>query len=232
MRLPFRATLCAVPILVMPSLAAVALAAPTLEEINSADPVAVSETGEVDASTVKLQVLLARAHASPGVIDGIMGSSTGEAVRIFEMMEGLDVDGVPDESVVNVLPTSGPVVVTYTITDEDAAIELTKETEPGDYQAMAKLDAMGFHTHREALAERFAMNVDLLDTLNPDADFSKAGTEILVANVAGKDLPDVVRIEIDKKQERLMAYGADEKLVFSAPATIGSGIQRPLRAAT
>ncbi len=222
MRFPIRATLRALPFLIVPSLTTLAMAAPTLEEINSADPLAVSETGEVDAATIRLQVLLARANASPGVIDGIMGSSTSEAVRIFEMMEGLEVDGVPDENVVNVLPTSGPVVVSYTITEEDAALELTEETEPGDYQAMAKLDVMGFHSHREALAERFAMDVDLLEALNPDADFSKAGTEILVANVASKDMPDVVRIEIDKKQERLMAYGADDNLVFSAPASIGS----------
>ncbi len=197
-------------------------AAPSLQQINEADPAAVSETGEVDAATIRLQVLLARAHASPGVIDGIMGSSTSEAVRIFEKMEGLEVDGVPDEGVINVLPTSGPVMVSYTITEEDAAIELTEETEPGDFQAMAKLDKMGFHTHAEALAERFAMDVDLLQTLNPDTDFSKAGSDIVVANVARKDMPDVVRIDIDKKQARLMAYGADDTLVFSAPATIGS----------
>ncbi len=199
-----------------------AFAAPSLQEINEADPVAVSETGEVDAATIRLQVLLARAHASPGVIDGIMGSSTSEAVRVFEIMDDLEVDGVLDEAVVNALPTSGPVVVNYTITEEDAALELTEETEPGDFQAMAKLDKMGFHTHAEALAERFAMDVDLLETLNPDADFSKAGSEILVANVAGKDMPDVVRIEVDKKMGRMMAYAEDDSLVFSAPASIGS----------
>ncbi|MCI9879922.1 L,D-transpeptidase [Methylobacterium goesingense] len=54
---------------------------------------------------------------------------------------------------------------------------------PPKMEDQADLDALGYTSPREMLAERFHMSPDLLGALNPDADFGKAGTTILVAAV-------------------------------------------------
>lgn len=53
--------------------------------------------------------------------------------------------------------------------------------------------------------------------LNPDADFSKAGTKIVVADT-GKDAQgEVGRVEVTKEPGRLFAYAADGGLVCRLP---------------
>ncbi|MEL6751860.1 MAG: peptidoglycan-binding domain-containing protein, partial [Pseudomonadota bacterium] len=164
-------------------------AGPTLADINKA-----AIGTEAKANTIKLQTLLARANASPGVIDGLMGQSTTDAIEAFERMNGFDVDGELDEKVKKALP-SGDVVKTYTITEEDAAYDLTGDI-PDRYDEMAKLDKMGFQSHAEMIAERFEMDIDLLKELNPEADFAKAGTKVIVTDVRAQDARKVTKIEI------------------------------------
>ncbi|RZJ39475.1 MAG: peptidoglycan-binding protein, partial [Brevundimonas sp.] len=43
-----------------------------------------------------MQVLLDRAHASPGVIDGMPGGNTEKAIKAFEKMHDLKADGKAD----------------------------------------------------------------------------------------------------------------------------------------
>ena len=72
------------------------------------------------------------------------------------------------------------------------------------------------------LAERFHMDESYLKTLNPDANFSRVGTIIRVANVGQPATREVARIVADKSQKQVLAYDADNKLVVAYPATIGS----------
>ena len=66
------------------------------------------------------------------------------------------------------------------------------------------------------------MDQDLLKALNPDVDFSKAGTKILVTAPMATPLPQVERIEVDKAEKELRAYDAAGRLVALYPATVGS----------
>ncbi|MEZ5789189.1 MAG: L,D-transpeptidase, partial [Xanthobacteraceae bacterium] len=76
---------------------------------------------------------------------------------------------------------------------------------------------------RELLAEKFHMYPDLLQSLNEGKSFDQAGTTIRVANVADLELDaDVKRIEVDKKEQTVRAYDADDKLVAAYPSTVGS----------
>ena len=49
---------------------------------------------------------------------------------------------------------------------------------------MASLPAMSYTSATEGLAEKFHMQEGLLRALNPKATFDRAGTRIVVANVA------------------------------------------------
>src|SRR5690606_40848157 len=104
----------------------------TAEAINAADlatlaaaPLAPAWTpagqraARPDPAMVRLQVLLDRAGASPGVIDGFDGDNVRKAVFAFETMRGLPADGQLDPEVLVALETGGPVIGSYEITAED-----------------------------------------------------------------------------------------------------------------
>lgn len=172
-----------------------------------------------DAAMIRLQVLLDRVGASPGVIDGFDGDNVRKAIRAAETMLDLPVDGEVDADLVQRIESGEPVVGSYTITSEDMA-DIVGPL-PDDYSALAQYDFLGYASLREKLAERFHMDQDLLQTLNPGAGFAEG--EQIVVTAYGPDLSGkVVRIEADKAARQLRAYDAEGRLVAAYPATIGS----------
>jgi len=175
-----------------------------------------------DPFLIRLQVLLDRADASPGVIDGYLGENTRKAVRAYEAMRDLPVDGEIDSNLWNILVVDeGRAMTTYRITDEDVSGRYVK-TIPDDYAELAEMDWLGFHGPAEMLAEKFHMDEELLKALNPQADFSRAGEEILVTEVGEPASTKVARITVDRAKGALTAYDDEGAIVLSAPATIGS----------
>ena len=173
---------------------------------------------------VKVQVLLDRLHASPGVIDGERGENTRKAIAAFSEMKGLDPTEQINEQLWRVLAEADrdPVLTTYKITEEDARGPFSKKI-PEDYRDKAALDLLGYTSPEELLAEKFHMSEDLLRKLNPGISFDKPGQEIVVANVERKSLPGkITRVEVDGKRQFLKAYGRDDKLVAIYPVTVGS----------
>jgi len=168
---------------------------------------------------IRLQILLDRAGASPGVIDGFDGGNVRKAILAFETMGGFPADGLLDQDVMLALEDNQPVVGTYVVSDEDVAAIVAPI--PSDYAEMAQRDFLGYTSVQEELGERFHMDVDLLEALNPGSNFAP-GDPILAA-ATGTDLSgEVVRIEADKTLRQLRAYDANDRLIAAYPATIGS----------
>ena len=181
-----------------------------------------------DPVLLKSEVLLDRAGFSPGVIDGKGGTNLQHALEAFAVAHGLTSDGSLDAGTWNALTASdtAPTMQSYVITADDEAGPFIG-TPPKDYQALSKLPALGYSTPLQALSEKFHMDQKLLQALNPGADFSKVGQALLVAapRTAPRDL-QVTRIEVDKSDDEVRAFGADGKLVAFYPATVGSA-ERP-----
>lgn len=175
------------------------------------------------ALLIRAQVLLDRAHISPGVIDGEDGENVRNAIAAFERAHDLPADGVLDSEVWTKLTAdAGPVVTDYVLTEADVAGPYTPSI-PKRYEDMAKLDTLGFTGPLEALAERFHMDPDLLQALNPGADLGVAGTRLLVAAPSRPDLAaKVAEIKVDKGRKQVRAYDAGGKLLAVYPATVGS----------
>ncbi|MCB8840025.1 L,D-transpeptidase [Aurantimonas sp. VKM B-3413] len=175
-----------------------------------------------DPFMVRLQVLLDRANASPGVIDGYFGENTKKAIRSYEEMRGLPVDGEPDADLWNVLTVDkGRAMTTYRITKDDVEGRYI-DSLPDDYAELAKMDWLGFHGPVEMLAERFHMDEELLKALNSQTDFKTPGDVILVAEVGKAATAKVLRVVVDKQKGELTAFDGAGAIVLSAPATIGS----------
>ena len=190
----------------------------TSDEINAAEFVDVMPEG-VSALTVKLQVLLDRAGANPGVIDGVAGENVTRAIRGLEEINGLEVDGIMTPDLWERLRSPEPVAMTYIITAQD--LEKIVPGIPTDYAEMAKMEWLGYTSGAEALAEKFHMDQNFLMALNPFARFI-IGESIIVIN-PGEQAPVVVtRIVADKSNERIVIYGENDRPVLVYPATIGS----------
>jgi len=67
-----------------------------------------------------------------------------------------------------------------------------------------------------------------MQALNPGADFTKAGTSLLVAAPGAPALTkgQVARIVVSKSKDQVFAYDSDAKLLAVYPATVGS-TERP-----
>lgn len=209
------------PILLPPALGAEP--ALTRQAVNDAS---FDATGQPSgrALVAKAQILLDRAGFSVGVIDGLGGENTRKAIEALEFRESLIVDGELDEQVWATLAPQDiePALIDYEITRQDVSGPFL-ETIPEDYRELAELERIPFTGPLELLAERFHMDEDLLEELNPGKDFAQPGTVIVVADV-GEAIgePKVERIEIDGQAGLLRAYDGAGDLVAFYPATVGS----------
>ncbi len=178
----------------------------------------------IDPVVLKAEILLDRAHAPPGVIDGRYGANFVKAIRTFQEVRGLEVNGILSREVWNELggDKAAPVLGTYTITAEDVAGPFYPDLSP-DYAEQAKLPDLGYRSAEEMFGERFHMDRRFLRAMNPDVDMNVPGNTIIVAQV--ETLPiaaRIARIDVDKGQGQVLAYDADNMLVVAYPATIGS----------
>lgn len=169
-----------------------------------------------------LQVFLDREGASPGVIDGRMGSNVSKAIRSYEKITGETLDPNNSEDILTRLGFNGGLpVMTYEITSADAAGPYVASI-PEDYSLKAQLPSMAFSSVTEALAEKFHMDETYLKELNPGVDFTIPGTQVKVINPGIERKGLVARIVADKTRKQVFAYDAADQLIASYPASIGS----------
>ncbi len=179
-----------------------------------------SAPADPDPAVVRLQVLLDRAGASPGVIDGLAGENVNKAVAGFEAMNKLPVDGRVDPDVASRLEgNTTPVVESYVVSAEDAKGLVDKI--PEDYGEKAKMQSLGYTSVAEKLSERFHMGIDLVNALNPASKFAPGDTVWVVSPGSSRE-GKVKRIEADRKAGQVLAYAGDGSLLAVYPATIGS----------
>ena len=179
---------------------------------------------EVSPAIVKLQIILDRAHASPGVIDGHLGSNVAKAISAFQAMRGLPVNGVLNQAIWDALEreSAEPPLMTYTIKVEDVAGPFVPDM-PKDYSALATLYRLGYRGPVELLAEKFHMDEDLLRLINPGATFQAPGETIAVADVRQKKpRAKVAKLVADNSTKQLLGFNGAGELIVAYPATIGS----------
>lgn len=179
--------------------------------------------GERSTAVLAAQILLDRAQHSPGAIDGFMGGNTRRAIQAYQRANGLPVTGELDSSLIEHLSQGSRDLLTrYTITQDDVSGPF--HPIPSGFEAKADVEPT-YESPAEMLAEKFHMSLGFLRALNADADFGRAGTEILVVN-AGQDRlsADVSRIEVDKAANELRAFSSSGQLLATYPTTVGSNV--------
>jgi|SRR5579872_6471299 len=173
-------------------------------------------------SYLRLQVLLDRAHFSPGEIDGVSGENTRKALRVFRAVHGLREAADFGPRTLHALEGKNPVptLVPYTVTEEDVRGPFV--TIPPDLMEQAKLPALGYQTPEEALGEKFHINPNLLKQLNKGKDLANPGVEIQVPNLRQNVPPKAAKIVVSKSKHWLEAIGASGHVIAEYPTTSGS----------
>lgn len=198
-----------------------------------AERIAVPVAGDVAGpSVLMVQVLLSRAGFSPGEIDGRWGDNTEVAVAAFQRDAGLRPSGIVDAATRQALArragTADALVTTHVLTADD--VEGPFRTLPSDVYAQAELERLTYESLAEKLGERFHASPALLARLNGgrDLDALAAGDSLRVPNVDGapQAVGSVERVVVNGHDGYLQALGADGRVVFHAPVTLGSRYNR------
>jgi lipoprotein-anchoring transpeptidase ErfK/SrfK len=177
--------------------------------------------GNRGPATLRAQILLDRANFSPGVIDGHYGRNLRNAIAAFQKSHGLQENGTVDPATWQILNSDASnVLQPYVIDPRDVAGPFVRI--PRSMAAKAKLEASGYESPLEALAERFHASPNLLRALNPGRRFDQAGETILAPNVASAPLTPAATVLVNGSDTSVCALDADGKIIARFPATIGS----------
>ena len=182
-----------------------------------------SAKARINPVLIKAQVLLDRAHFSPGEIDGKFGENFKKALNGFAAAQGLRSTGELTNEIWQKLTSTSaePVLTRYTITNDDVRGPFV-DSIPSKLEKMKDLPVLAYTSPGEKIAEKFHMSRELLSALNPKQTFETAN-EIVVANVGLADAPEkATRVEVDKSAQVLKIFGRDQRLLASYPATVGS----------
>ena len=121
--------------------------------------------------------------------------------------------------------TAQDIIADYAITAEDAAYDFADEI-PRDYARQAKMKRLSYTSPEERFGERFHMSEALLKQLNPGKDLAAIGVTLAVASIprdaSGAERGKVAHVDAVKSTGMVVVYGADERIIASYPATIGS----------
>lgn len=177
---------------------------------------------------LRAQILLDRARFSVGEIDASYGPATVKAVKGFQAANGLPATGRLDAATWEKLDTGGPVLTRHTLAEDDVKGPFRKV--PQKMEDKAKLDRLGYESAAEGVAERFHASPALLARMNPGVAMDKAGGELRVPDVAGKDdtAAKAAKVEVTAAERLLRVTDKDGKVLAQFPVSIGSDRHDPL----
>jgi lipoprotein-anchoring transpeptidase ErfK/SrfK len=177
--------------------------------------------GDAGSGVARLEILLDRAHFSPGEIDGQFGDDLRIAVSGYQSARKLEKTGSADQATWQSLNAdTATALVPYTISADDVMGPFEQISH--EMMAQAKLKHLGYQSPQEELGERFHIDPKLLAALNPSRDLTKAGEQIVVPNVQREYVLPADKVVVSKNNHTVSAFAGDGMLLAQYPATMGS----------
>jgi lipoprotein-anchoring transpeptidase ErfK/SrfK len=191
------------------------------DEANDASITPLLSSKMAGSLVLRAQVLLDRAHFSPGEIDGFYGDSMVRATEAFNAARSLPGrENVTPETWAALNKDTRPVVASYVVTADDVAGPFIGKV-PEKMEDKARLPAMSYESPEEELAERFHMGRNLLARLNPGTRVVQ-GAELHVLDVARPPIPPAASVRVSESDLSVSALDAQGNVLARYPATVGS----------
>jgi lipoprotein-anchoring transpeptidase ErfK/SrfK len=188
----------------------------------SGNPI-IRSSSQKGVAVLRAQILLDRAHFSPGEIDGRFGATTRGAVAAFNLAKKIKAGAQVTAATWKALNLdTAPAIVPYALTAADVAGPFTPM--PEEMADKAKLPVLGYENLAEALGEKFHASPALLAALNPGKKLDRAGVVIQVPSVTRPPLEKTggMSIRVSRKKGTVEAVAENGAVVARYPATTGS----------
>jgi lipoprotein-anchoring transpeptidase ErfK/SrfK len=182
-----------------------------------------------DERILTAQTALNRRAISSGSLDGVMGSQTRAALRVFQQQENLPVTGSLNDATLTRLTLDTPLFTNHTVTAEDLAglLPIGKT-----WVEKSEQSSLAYETVLERIAEKSHSNPKLVRWLNPQIDWNKlaAGTSLQIVH---SEYPEPIEkaafIRIFLNERKLQAFGASSNVLAHFPCSIAARVdKRPL----
>jgi lipoprotein-anchoring transpeptidase ErfK/SrfK len=180
--------------------------------------------GKFYNAVLRAEILLDRAHFSPGEIDGRYGDNLAKALAGYQAAHHLPVSGRLDTATWQALVGHDATAVMgpYQLTQADLAGPYVRFI-PAKLDAQANLPCTCYTSVQEKLGEQFHVHPRLLKKLNPGATFNRAG-EPLNVPLVHRALPAqrIALVVVTQHSKTVAAEDAAGHVLAQYPATIGS----------
>jgi lipoprotein-anchoring transpeptidase ErfK/SrfK len=174
----------------------------------------------------EVQVALARAGISAGSFDGVVGSQTRAAVRVFQLREGLAETGAADAETKVRLQLTQPPLTNYVVSANDLARLQPLGT---TWLGKSQQSALDYETVLELAAEKGHAHPLYIKRLNPAVDWTNvtAGASLRIPNVSyPPPRAKAAFLLIHLAGKTLQAFDANTNLLAHFPCSIAARVEK------
>lgn len=175
---------------------------------------------------LQAQLALVKRGISPGSLDGILGSQTRAALRVFQNLENLPASGALNSATLSQLAFDEPFSVDYTVTTED----LNRLRPLGKtWLAKSEQDRLDYETILELVAEKAQSHPNLIRRMNPGVDWSSisAGSTLKTPRIESAPVrAKAAFLRINLAARTLQAFDGETNLLAHFPCSIGQKMEK------